>query len=185
MSAEQRAQESAQVCQRVMAYLKKQGLGAEATLALYSAFGTELSLDDLLFDAEAAGWQLAMPCMIVGNAGAQMEFVRVGAVHAQQRSLEFLAKPARALSPDALQYYNVVDPQEIDVMLVPVVAIDAHNIRLGYGGGNYDRYLPKLKPNCIVVAVAFDEQRTEKVPHDEHDCAVPVLITASGILHRK
>lgn len=74
--------------------------------------------------------------------------------------------------------FPVVPPSEIDLVIVPAVAFDAQGNRLGYGLGTYDRYLPQLREDCMLLGVAFAEQEVELVPCDGHDRAIPQFITA-------
>lgn len=74
--------------------------------------------------------------------------------------------------------FPVVPPSEIDLAIVPAVAFDAQGNRLGYGRGTYDRYLPQLREDCLLLGVAFAEQEVEQVPCDAHDRKVPRFITA-------
>jgi 5-formyltetrahydrofolate cyclo-ligase len=71
-----------------------------------------------------------------------------------------------------------------DVVLVPLVAFDAHGYRLGYGGGFYDRTLAGLRAKKPVVAVgiAYDELRIDAVPHLDYDQRLDWVLTPSGPL---
>lgn len=47
--------------------------------------------------------------------------------------------------------------------------------RLGYGGGNYDRYLTQIQDGTRIAAVAFAEQEVNEVPIEAHDIRVPII----------
>ena len=51
----------------------------------------------------------------------------------------------------------VIDPQEIDVVLVPLLVFDRTGNRVGYGKGFYDKFLPRCKPNCRRIGVSLFE----------------------------
>jgi len=73
---------------------------------------------------------------------------------------------------------------EPDVVLVPLLAFDAHGYRLGYGGGFYDRTLErlrKLKP-AVAVGIAYDELKVDAVPHQGYDQPLDWVLTPSGPL---
>lgn len=59
-----------------------------------------------------------------------------------------------------------------------MVAFDADNMRLGYGGGNYDRFLRELRSDAVVCGIAFQEQEVEAVPTEPHDLTLPKIIVA-------
>ena len=71
-------------------------------------------------------------------------------------------------------------PENIDVIVCPVVAFDKHNNRLGYGGGYYDRYLPRLMSDTIKIGVAFSCQEVEEVPTAEFDVPLDVVVTENS-----
>jgi 5-formyltetrahydrofolate cyclo-ligase len=73
---------------------------------------------------------------------------------------------------------------EIGLVLVPGVAFDGECRRLGMGGGFYDRLLAALPPTTLKVALAFDEQIVDAVPHEEHDAAVDAVVTPTRVLRR-
>ena len=71
-----------------------------------------------------------------------------------------------------------------DVMLVPLLAYDRKNNRLGYGGGFYDRYLNKyLKTNnnILTIGIAFSFQKHHKLPMSNNDVKLNYILTEKGI----
>ena len=68
---------------------------------------------------------------------------------------------------------------DIKVVLVPGVAFDKENRRLGRGKGYYDRFLSSFsQPRCAVFyGVCFDFQRVDAIPADEHDVCMDGLIS--------
>ena len=53
----------------------------------------------------------------------------------------------------------------------------ASSIRLGQGGGWYDRFLAGVGPDCVVIGVCFDEQLVDTLPSDPHDVPVTLIVT--------
>ncbi|MHB1419512.1 MAG: 5-formyltetrahydrofolate cyclo-ligase [Bacillota bacterium] len=76
--------------------------------------------------------------------------------------------------PDKL---HPVEPVELDLVLVPGVAFDVKGNRLGYGGGYYDRFLTRLRPEAMAVALAFEEQILLEVYPEAYDQRVHAIIT--------
>lgn len=75
---------------------------------------------------------------------------------------------------------RLVDPIEIDVFLVPGLAFDLRGHRLGYGKGFYDRLLQHKKRTAVTVALAFEQQILDEVPHDAtYDQPVDFIATES------
>jgi len=51
-----------------------------------------------------------------------------------------------------------VNPQEIDMVLVPLLAFDKYGHRVGFGKGYYDKFLSACKPTCKKVGISFFEE---------------------------
>lgn len=83
-----------------------------------------------------------------------------------------------AVPPKDDTRFPVVTPTELDAIIVPAVAFDSKGRRLGYGRGVYDRYLPHIPEACALMGVAFAEQEVDNVPEDDHDVALPQIISA-------
>lgn len=73
------------------------------------------------------------------------------------------------------------DPSKIDLVIVPGAGFDLEGNRLGYGGGYYDRFFMRLNPSVPRIAIAFECQIIDKVPIDQHDAKMTVLITENEI----
>ena len=69
-----------------------------------------------------------------------------------------------------------VDAEILDLIIIPALAVDKDNYRLGYGGGYYDRFL-KLVPDAVTVVPVCEKFVVEKLPHEEFDIPVDYVIT--------
>ncbi|TQN43780.1 5-formyltetrahydrofolate cyclo-ligase [Blastococcus colisei] len=67
-----------------------------------------------------------------------------------------------------------------DVVIVPALAVDRAGIRLGRGGGYYDRALPHARPDAVLVALVFDDEVVDELPAEAHDRPVDAIVTPSG-----
>lgn len=72
-----------------------------------------------------------------------------------------------------------------DVVVVPAFAVDATGVRLGRGGGHYDRTLALLAGQArLVIAVLFDGEFVDRLPAEAHDRSVGAVVTPSrGVEH--
>jgi 5-formyltetrahydrofolate cyclo-ligase len=72
---------------------------------------------------------------------------------------------------------------QADVVLAPALAVDRNGVRLGYGGGCYDRALTRIRRDALVVALLHDgELLDELLPAEEHDRRVDAVATPSGVV---
>ena len=80
-----------------------------------------------------------------------------------------------------------IEPDELDLIVVPGVAFDINGGRMGYGAGFYDRYFKKISKDRIEkikkLALAYDFQILEKIPMDEQDVPVNYIITEKEFIH--
>ena len=74
-----------------------------------------------------------------------------------------------------------VDPRDIDLVICPCVAFDDTGVRLGMGGGYYDRFLPRCE-NAVIAAAAFGYQRIEALPAEPWDRRLDAVFTEEGEL---
>ncbi|WP_158545176.1 5-formyltetrahydrofolate cyclo-ligase [Bremerella cremea] len=87
------------------------------------------------------------------------------------------------LEPDPeLRAERYVDPQSLDLAVVPGVGFDPLGNRLGYGKGYFDRLLGRLRPECLRVALAFECQLVPTIQPQPHDIPMHYIVTEQQTL---
>jgi 5-formyltetrahydrofolate cyclo-ligase len=116
------------------------------------------------------------------SQGARIAYTRIEApgmlaLHEVRSETQLIPGPLgiRQPSSDSPRIAN----EAVDAVIVPGVAYDESGLRLGYGGGYFDRLLPQLRSDCARIGVAFDEQIVEEIPSEEHDARVDLVVTPS------
>jgi 5-formyltetrahydrofolate cyclo-ligase len=71
---------------------------------------------------------------------------------------------------------------EIELIVVPALAVTDTGHRLGYGRGFYDVTLPDFCPPALSVVVAFDFQLLAELPVLEHDVACDMVVTDARVI---
>ena len=84
--------------------------------------------------------------------------------------------------PEPLNHCPEIDPGAVDWVLVPGLAFDLDGHRLGRGAGYYDRLLPRLRPDVVRWALAFDCQIVERLPAEPHDVSIDGIATPTRII---
>lgn len=69
----------------------------------------------------------------------------------------------------------------VDLMLVPALAVDRTGLRLGRGGGSYDRVLARVPPGTPTIALLYEGELCDSVPAGPHDRRVTAVLTPSGL----
>jgi 5-formyltetrahydrofolate cyclo-ligase len=82
----------------------------------------------------------------------------------------------RIPEPDPLTSEKI-SPEEIDIVLVPLLAFDRKGYRVGYGGGYYDRFLPQTRPDCIKMGLSLFEEVDAIEDIDAFDIPLDACIT--------
>jgi 5-formyltetrahydrofolate cyclo-ligase len=71
-----------------------------------------------------------------------------------------------------------------DLVLVPALAVDRSGLRLGRGGGSYDRALARVAPGIPTIALLYDGELLDEVPADGHDQRVRLAARPSAGITR-
>lgn len=126
----------------------------------------EVDVRPLFGAARGAGKRVAFPG-VDGDGAPVMRFVE-GEGELVDAGRGFLEPPADA---------PVARSGELDLIVVPALALDASGHRVGYGAGFYDRLLPSLAPPALAVGVVFDFQLISEAPATEGDVALGWVLT--------
>ena len=140
-----------------------------STVFCYVGTAREIDTRPILQAALAAGKVLAVP-LCTGKG--IMEARRI-------RSLEELA-PGQYGIMEPVPGCPVVPPEELELALVPCCTGNADGQRLGYGGGFYDRYLPRT--TCPAVLLCRGQLLRQHIPSEDHDRAMDYLVTEAGVI---
>ena len=147
-------------------------IAAGRVAAGYWPIGSELDPRPLLNHLHERGLACTLPATV--RPGAPLAFRR-WTPHTELAAAGYgtMAPPpeAEALTPE--------------LILVPLLAVDARGMRLGYGAGYYDMSLRALRAGGRVVAVglAYDGQMAEAVPADNNDERLDWLVSERRALH--
>nr|WP_090965856.1 5-formyltetrahydrofolate cyclo-ligase [Pantoea varia] len=81
-----------------------------------------------------------------------------------------------------LDIRQLITLDQLDLMMVPLVAFDKHGQRLGMGGGFYDRTLQNWRQHGFLpVGLAHDCQQVDSLPVEEWDVPLPAVMTPSKL----
>jgi 5-formyltetrahydrofolate cyclo-ligase len=94
-----------------------------------------------------------------------------------------LAAAARGLAEPVGNRLGLGAVRDADVVVAPGLAVGADGIRLGRGGGSYDRALARVVPPTLVVCLLWDGELLDVVPTAPHDRPVDVAVTPTAV-HR-
>ena len=90
-------------------------------------------------------------------------------------------KGAFGIHEPVLELGRAIPPEDLDLVVSPCSSFDESGMRLGMGGGYYDRYLPKCT-KADVMLVAYECQGCKAVPAEPWDVPVPCIVTEARVL---
>jgi 5-formyltetrahydrofolate cyclo-ligase len=131
-------------------------------IGCYLSFGSEPATDSFIELARAQGIEIACP-RIDSNGQMVMAVLESGT------------------TPTALGFREptgqVIEPKDLDLIIVPALAIDFGGHRLGRGAGYFDRYLEHY--TGPTVGLIYDSEFLPEVPSEAHDEPVSQVVTQS------
>lgn len=154
-------------------------LGSARTVAAYVSIGSEPGTRELLDALRAAGTRVLLPVLLPDNDldWAAYEGPQSLAEAAHPGKMRLLEPAGPRLGPDAVT--------GADAVLLPGLAVDRRGMRLGRGGGSYDRVLERLEragAHPALVVLLYDDEVVARVPEEPHDHPVRAVATPSGVL---
>ena len=148
---------------------KMQPFQEAKTVLFYASFDGEVETFDMMKSAQKLGKSIRLP-RIIENENV---FIPVP-VESLEMDLE--AGPYGIKQPK-LDLSKAQPDGDLDLVVVPGVAFDKHNNRLGRGGGFYDRFLDALPQSTSTVGLAFDFQIVDSLSfQEEHDVSVSFVL---------
>ncbi len=154
------------------AFLSLSEVDRTNTIFLFCGTGTEPDTARLFPPLLSLGKRIALPRMLPGR---QME-VRL---YCPDRPL--VKHPFGILEPD--ETCPLLIPEQIGMALVPALCYDRKGVRLGMGGGYYDRWLTHY--HGLTVGLCREALLQDKLPAEPHDRPVDMVITPTQIIHTK
>jgi 5-formyltetrahydrofolate cyclo-ligase len=141
------------------------------TVAAYLSIGTEPATPDLVEALRSRGVRVLVPVL---RDDLDLNW-------AQYVGMDGLAQGLRGLWTPQGPLLGVNAVAEADVVIVPAVTVDDRGVRLGRGGGSYDRALARVPAGRPVIALLYDGERRDVVPAEAHDRRVTTLVTPSEV----
>jgi 5-formyltetrahydrofolate cyclo-ligase len=163
------ARRSAGIAFRLMSL---EPIAAATSVALFWPLAQRHEVDLREVDAllRDRGVRIAYPSVDEESATMTLRFVANTDSMEEHTSHGVVLREPRRDAPEAAA-------GQIDVVVVPALAVDPRGHRIGYGAGYYDKTLPRFAPPAMTVAVAFDFQLLAEVPTTDTDVAVDYVVT--------
>ncbi|MFJ1801805.1 MULTISPECIES: 5-formyltetrahydrofolate cyclo-ligase [unclassified Streptomyces] len=155
------------------AALRLPELADARTVAAYVSVGREPGTRALLEALRGRGVRVLLPVLLADN---DLDWAAYeGPEHLLPAGRGLLEPNGARLGPAAVL--------EAEAVLLPGLAVDGAGMRLGRGGGSYDRVLARLtaagaRPSLVVLL--YDDEVVARVPSEPHDHPVDAVVTPAG-----
>lgn len=171
LTADERRAASSALAERVR---ELPPLAAAETLAAYVSMGTEPGTHALIEAMRVSGTRVLLPVLQDDNDLDWAEYQGPATLERTGRGL--LEPTGVRLGPQAVTGAQAV--------LLPGLAVDGRGVRLGRGGGSYDRVLERLREagtHPALVVVLYAHEVVASVPREPHDHLVDAAVTPEGV----
>jgi 5-formyltetrahydrofolate cyclo-ligase len=135
-------------------------------IMVYVSVSGEVDTYDIIDHLLQAGKNVYVP-VVNGN---EIQVSKIG-------RLEDLSPGRFGIPEPAFDNVNIVEPDILDVIIVPGVSFSSNGARLGRGGGYYDRFLSKISVKAAVIGICYNNQIENSIPEYENDIRVHEVIT--------
>jgi 5-formyltetrahydrofolate cyclo-ligase len=163
LETEAREEAGRRLCARIREHCFWRNAGR---ILLFWPIRDEINLWPLVQEGIDLGKEIALPRFVAGTGVyevARIEGCSEGLTKGRYGIVEPVASAV------------VVDVKQLDLVLVPGVAFDTSGVRLGRGGGYYDRLLHGAVG--VKCGVAFEEQMVSGIPEETHDVRMDCIAT--------
>lgn len=140
-------------------------------ILLYASFKSEVDTTNLIKYCLSQGKHVVLPKVDAGKKLLMLYEIK----DISELNRGYMSIPEPNANNDRLMSVN-----EMDIIIVPCVAFDAHCNRLGYGKGFYDRLLTQTDSN--IVGLAYEEQMETSLPVGQHDIKMDIIVTDERII---
>ena len=170
LTQEERDEKSRAICDLLIKHIKDPRYSEVRTIFSYRGTWDEVNVDAFNNWAEVQGYCVAYPISLPDG-------IMKAAVPAEENAWH---RAAYGIFEPVMENSKILEPEDIDLVIVPCVAFDDHGNRCGHGAGYYDRFMACMPPESLIM-VAFEAQRSEKLITEETDIPVPTIVTETGI----
>ncbi len=139
------------------------------TVMVYASKTPEVETKDLIADLNRRGVRVVVPIIERETCSLRLSYLPDPAV----------LVPSTFNVPEPIGHELPARPEEIEAVVIPMLAFDTEGNRLGYGAGYYDRFLCR-HPHLQRIGIAFSCQRLEKIPAEKNDVKMDCIVTETG-----
>ena len=141
-------------------------------IAIYFSKENEVSTKDIIHSMLMINKEVFLPRV----DGDKIDFKRINSLNDVAIGRFNIMEPNKRCAS--------IDPNKLDMIIVPCVAVDKNGNRIGMGAGFYDRFFSDYK-TIKSVCLAYDFQLIDEIKADKHDKKIGVIITEKDVIRNE
>ena len=141
------------------------------TIAAYLNLPSEVNLSEFIRSAQKRGQSVCVP--VVDATNEVMEF--------RDLPVDFERQKNRTDENLALLTQKKRELIELDCALVPMLVFDSQGNRIGMGGGYYDKFFKNPETRPLLIGIAYELQKAEKIISQKWDVKMDMIATEQGL----
>ncbi|MGB9175189.1 MAG: 5-formyltetrahydrofolate cyclo-ligase [Methanoregula sp.] len=167
MIPEERLEKSHRICRHLMEIIRD-----GESVMVFTSKEKEVNTKPLILSLFGKGNPVVVPIIVKEDISLRLSYLR-----------DFSALvPSTFSVPEPIGSEIPAAAEDIGTIILPMLGFDRTGGRIGYGAGYYDRFLSK-NPGLRKIGVAFACQEVERLPVDDNDIRMDIIITEDGIMY--
>ena len=171
LTQEERDEKSRAICDLLIKLIKDPRYSGVRTIFSYRGTWDEVNVDAFNDWAERQGYRVAYPISLPKG-------IMKAAVPAEENAWH---RAAYGILEPVMENSKILEPEDIDLVIVPCVAFDEYGNRCGHGAGYYDRFMTRMAPEALVMA-AFEAQKFDELATEKTDIPIRTIVTEKGVI---
>jgi len=173
MSAAENKRLSGTICRSLMTLSPYQ---SSKTIMCFVSFRSEIDTSIVIKNILDSGKRLVVPVTDIKSKSLKLSYVN---------NIGDLVSGTYGIPEPKPSSFQEASPGDIDLVLVPGACFNLKGYRLGYGGGYYDKFLPKIKKDALSLGLCFDFQIVSSIKPEKHDIPVDIVLTEKRMIKTK
>ncbi|HKL11318.1 MAG TPA: 5-formyltetrahydrofolate cyclo-ligase [Clostridia bacterium] len=149
---------------------------ASKTVMCFLSFRSEVDTNIIIKNILDSGKRLVVPVADIKTKSLKLSYVK---------NMGDLVPGAYGILEPSPSAFREASPEDIDLVLVPGACFNLKGYRIGYGGGYYDRFLPKIRKDALSLGLCFDFQIVSSIKPEKHDIPVDIVLTEKRMIKTK
>ena len=161
-------------CRIVERFMQLPEYQAARTVMFYVDVREEVRTRQALPEALASGKRIVVPYCLDG----ELELFHLESMDELELGMYRILEPKIELRTVAAKH---LQPEDLDLVMVPGVAFDREGGRTGHGKGYYDKLLQHARADAPLIALSFECQLFDAIPAEEHDIFMDKVVTEENV----